>query len=301
MEVGFATGQGIGDGGDLDLQLLDGQASVARGDRLVTFGSQGDKPFVPGVPVGEVVAVDRHAGLADPDGRGRAVRRLHHARPRRRRRRAAAHGPARRRAAAAAAATPTPTPTVTVTVDAVATVREADVPSVRVLLAVVLVIVALAAAGHRAGPAAAAGRDPGPPAARRRRRSRSPTGRRRRWSPASSPASRRPRPAGRPRGRALGARAVASSATSRAWPTTRPGARPSCRWSSSRSRRPRRCCCTPGSARCWATRASPGGAVHGACCPPSVLYDVVLAPFVVSGRRSPLARSGRAGHGGLRR
>lgn len=54
MEVGFTTGQGVEDGGDLDLRLLDGQSTVAHGDRLVTFGSQGDTPYVPGVPVGAV-------------------------------------------------------------------------------------------------------------------------------------------------------------------------------------------------------------------------------------------------------
>jgi rod shape-determining protein MreC len=57
MEVGFTTGRGIRDNGDLDLRLLDGQSTVARGDRLVTFGSQGDTPYVPGVPVGVVAAV----------------------------------------------------------------------------------------------------------------------------------------------------------------------------------------------------------------------------------------------------
>jgi rod shape-determining protein MreC len=57
MEVGFTTGQGIDDGSRLDLQLLDGQSTVLRGDRLVTFGSQGDTPYVPGVPVGEVLSV----------------------------------------------------------------------------------------------------------------------------------------------------------------------------------------------------------------------------------------------------
>jgi rod shape-determining protein MreC len=57
MEVGFTTGQGIRDGGELDLRLLDGQSTVSPGDRLVSFGSQGDRPYVPGVPVGEVVSV----------------------------------------------------------------------------------------------------------------------------------------------------------------------------------------------------------------------------------------------------
>lgn len=62
MEVGFTTGQGIGDGGALDLRLLDGQSTVVRGDRLVTFGSQGDTPYVPGVPVGEVRSVQGTPG-----------------------------------------------------------------------------------------------------------------------------------------------------------------------------------------------------------------------------------------------
>lgn len=57
MEVGFTTGQGDGHDGDLDLRLLDGQSTVERGDRLVSFGSQGERPYVPGVPVGEVLSV----------------------------------------------------------------------------------------------------------------------------------------------------------------------------------------------------------------------------------------------------
>lgn len=57
MEVGFTTGRGVDDGSDLDLQLLDGQSTVVRDDRLVTFGSQGSAPYVPGVPVGEVRSV----------------------------------------------------------------------------------------------------------------------------------------------------------------------------------------------------------------------------------------------------
>ena len=57
MEVGFTTGQGIEDRGALDLRLLDGQSTVSAGDRLVSFGSQGDRPYVPGVPVGEVTSV----------------------------------------------------------------------------------------------------------------------------------------------------------------------------------------------------------------------------------------------------
>ncbi|MDT9701162.1 rod shape-determining protein MreC [Streptomyces sp. P17] len=58
-ELGFASGQGDG---PLRVELLNGKAQVKKGDRLVTFGSQADKPFVPGVPVGVVSRVDPSAG-----------------------------------------------------------------------------------------------------------------------------------------------------------------------------------------------------------------------------------------------
>ncbi|MEU6948243.1 rod shape-determining protein MreC [Streptomyces sp. NPDC046316] len=58
-ELGFATGQG---NGPLLVQLLNGKAKVKPGDRLVTFGSQANKPFVPGVPVGEIIRVDPLGG-----------------------------------------------------------------------------------------------------------------------------------------------------------------------------------------------------------------------------------------------
>lgn len=58
-ELGFASGQGDR---PLRVQLLNGKAKVQKGDRLVTFGSQADKPFVPGVPVGVVSRVDPSGG-----------------------------------------------------------------------------------------------------------------------------------------------------------------------------------------------------------------------------------------------
>ncbi|MFB7217047.1 MULTISPECIES: rod shape-determining protein MreC [unclassified Streptomyces] len=58
-ELGFATGQGDR---PLSVQFLNGKAKVKKGDRLVTFGSSRNKPFVPGVPVGEVVRVDPSGG-----------------------------------------------------------------------------------------------------------------------------------------------------------------------------------------------------------------------------------------------
>jgi len=60
MEIGVVNGAGRD---PLQLQLLDPQAKVAAGDRLVTFGSEGDAPYVPGVPVGKVVHVDKPGAL----------------------------------------------------------------------------------------------------------------------------------------------------------------------------------------------------------------------------------------------
>ena len=53
-ELGFLEGRG---GDPMELQLLKRDAALADGDRVVTFGSEGGKPFVPGVPVGTVTAV----------------------------------------------------------------------------------------------------------------------------------------------------------------------------------------------------------------------------------------------------
>jgi rod shape-determining protein MreC len=58
-EIGFANGQGVR---SLRVQLLNGRANIKKGDRLVTFGSSKDKPFVPGVPVGRVVRVEPFNG-----------------------------------------------------------------------------------------------------------------------------------------------------------------------------------------------------------------------------------------------
>ncbi|MFI6639720.1 rod shape-determining protein MreC [Streptomyces sp. NPDC050504] len=63
-ELGFATGQGDR---PLSVEMLNGKAKVKPGDRLVTFGSQNGRPFVPGVPVGEVVRVDPSGGALTRD------------------------------------------------------------------------------------------------------------------------------------------------------------------------------------------------------------------------------------------
>ena len=39
------------------MQLLDPLAAIDVGDIVVTFGSQGGRPFVPGIPIGRVESV----------------------------------------------------------------------------------------------------------------------------------------------------------------------------------------------------------------------------------------------------
>ncbi|MFC1429494.1 rod shape-determining protein MreC [Streptacidiphilus sp. N1-3] len=58
-EIGFATGQGTE---PMRVELLNSQSQVKPGDRMVTFGSQNDRPFVPGVPVGTVTKVEDTPG-----------------------------------------------------------------------------------------------------------------------------------------------------------------------------------------------------------------------------------------------
>lgn len=59
LETGVVTGRGRE---PLLAELFDPTAAVRRGDRLVTWGSRGAAPYVPGVPVGEVVEVQGAAG-----------------------------------------------------------------------------------------------------------------------------------------------------------------------------------------------------------------------------------------------
>ena len=59
QEIGILSGQGTD---KAILQLLDSQSTVKVGDVLLARGSQGGKPFVPGVPVGTVTSVPNSAG-----------------------------------------------------------------------------------------------------------------------------------------------------------------------------------------------------------------------------------------------
>jgi len=58
-EIGLVTGAGEGQSGPaaLRLQVFDANAVLAEGQQLVTFGSVGGRPYVPGVPVGVITRV----------------------------------------------------------------------------------------------------------------------------------------------------------------------------------------------------------------------------------------------------
>ncbi|GIH29495.1 hypothetical protein Aph01nite_78050 [Acrocarpospora phusangensis] len=57
-EVGTITGHD----GRLLLRLLNPQAALAPGDKVTTLGSDNHRPYVPGVPIGEVVQVNPSPG-----------------------------------------------------------------------------------------------------------------------------------------------------------------------------------------------------------------------------------------------
>lgn len=66
-EIGIVQGRsrrGLGNGGrtPLRLQLLNAHAPLRVGQRLVTLGSQGERPYVPGVPIGVVERIEGAAG-----------------------------------------------------------------------------------------------------------------------------------------------------------------------------------------------------------------------------------------------
>ncbi|GAA2016189.1 rod shape-determining protein MreC [Nocardioides kribbensis] len=68
MEVGFLRGRGsFGDGGRLDLELVDDQSVPARDDNVVTWGSDAGAPYLSGIPVGRVTQV--YSSLRDTSQR----------------------------------------------------------------------------------------------------------------------------------------------------------------------------------------------------------------------------------------
>jgi rod shape-determining protein MreC len=59
QQIGILSGQGSRKG---VLQLLDNTTQVKLGDVLLARGSQNGRPFVPGVPIGQVTKVNNSAG-----------------------------------------------------------------------------------------------------------------------------------------------------------------------------------------------------------------------------------------------
>lgn len=66
-EIGVVQGvgrRGLGGGGDtpMRLNLLNANVALRPGQRLVTLGSEGDRPYVPGVPIGTIERVEQTPG-----------------------------------------------------------------------------------------------------------------------------------------------------------------------------------------------------------------------------------------------
>ena len=59
QDMGVLTGQGRN---IYSLQMLSASADISVGDVLLSRGSSGDTPFLPGVPVGKIIFVDNAAG-----------------------------------------------------------------------------------------------------------------------------------------------------------------------------------------------------------------------------------------------
>ncbi len=61
-EIGIIQGAGRRGGNNLRFQLLDSTVTMRPGQRIVSFGSQGDTPYVPGVPIGAITRIERTPG-----------------------------------------------------------------------------------------------------------------------------------------------------------------------------------------------------------------------------------------------
>jgi rod shape-determining protein MreC len=67
-QIGALTGSAatLSGSAPLKLTLFNANATLKPGERLVTFGSVGGRPFVPGVPVGTVSSVTTQPGSLTP-------------------------------------------------------------------------------------------------------------------------------------------------------------------------------------------------------------------------------------------
>jgi rod shape-determining protein MreC len=66
QDMGILSGEGEG---KFSLRMLSATGQIKTGDVLLSRGSSGDKPFVPGVPVGTVITVDNATGQLTKQGR----------------------------------------------------------------------------------------------------------------------------------------------------------------------------------------------------------------------------------------
>ncbi|MFM8192863.1 MAG: rod shape-determining protein MreC [Actinomycetota bacterium] len=66
QDMGILSGEGEG---KFSLRMLSATGQLKAGDVLLSRGSSGDKPFVPGVPVGKVITIDNSTGQLTKQGR----------------------------------------------------------------------------------------------------------------------------------------------------------------------------------------------------------------------------------------
>ena len=66
QDMGILSGEGEG---KYSLRMLSAAGILKPGDVLLSRGSTGDKPFVPGVPVGKVITIDNSTGQLTKQGR----------------------------------------------------------------------------------------------------------------------------------------------------------------------------------------------------------------------------------------
>ena len=81
-QIGALTGADDSFGGTapLKLTLFSATATLKPGQELVTFGSVGGRPYVPGIPIGKVTTVTTEPGSLTPTALVTAVRGLHRSR-----------------------------------------------------------------------------------------------------------------------------------------------------------------------------------------------------------------------------
>ena len=73
QSVGVLTGQG---GNTYKVELLDPAGTITKGDVLISNGSDGNRPFIPGVPVGYVTSTDQTSAVLTQTGAAKSYSNL---------------------------------------------------------------------------------------------------------------------------------------------------------------------------------------------------------------------------------